>query len=516
MIVELSSAGVETRGTGSLTDRTGATLHYPAECESWLGLGVGLSVEAAERRCFLRRVPTLVVTGDEASICADYMGMRHLYLYERREAGALRVTVADDPFAFKGLLAPDLDALRLVPALKFVPLPLSCIRGTTRLPPATRRTYSLRPVSVRGERSLLADAFAPEPDAPDIARVLRDIVDDHLDGSATSHVFLSGGMDSALLTYLLRSKGRHVQAWTARFGSSLGRIESDRAMASARFLGANINVVDVDQGGAAGVDAILDHMREPFADVATVAEAVLARRAAAGGARAAFEGEGVDSLMCGSYKFVVERYRLALHAATSLVPDLALARVGRRTTLDRVRLKVKQMKQLAHAPGSDFERHLAFLVRPDAWSRVADSLRERAIASFREYYDLFPGTDRLNRLAAMTFWGNIPNLENRKLDLVERCSGVRLDLPYGKWCMRNAFRGRLPPHVLTRKKISFVPPVLDLLGPEHESTLHDSSVFADGSAEQLLREHRAGRADHLASLWAMFVTNRWLRRYRGT
>jgi asparagine synthase (glutamine-hydrolysing) len=534
--VELRPEGVLAAGTESFSDGSGATLHIPAGCE-WLGLAPGVSVDAAERRCIERRVPTIRIAPDRASICADYMGMRHLYVRERIGPEPV-VTITDDPFEFAGELPPDLDVLRVLPALKFAPFPLSCVRGAERIGPGVRRVYGLRPLRLIEDRCFLPEVLDLDSNAGavDLPHVLADIVADYAPTGREAHVFLSGGMDSALLTYLLRQRGLKVQAWTARFASSLGELEAARAVASARFLGAAIEVVDVDREGPQALTAILDSMREPFADVATVAESVLARAAAAGGAHNVFEGEGVDSLMCGSYKFVVERYLPVLRWMTAVVPDAALRGANRRGSIGRARLKIAQMKALVRAPGDPFERHLGFLVAGPAWRAASGEVRQRIGDAFRRWYDLFPRLDPMNRLAAMTFWGNIPNLENRKLDLVERYSGIRFSLlfqdprfiraalstaserkvrfGYGKWVMRSAYRGALPPHTLTRKKISFVPPVLDLLGPEHEDVLRDDALFAREVTERMHQEHRTGTADHLPTLWAMFVASHWLRRYR--
>jgi hypothetical protein len=67
--------------------------------------------------------------------------------------------------------------------------------------------------------------------------------------------------------------------------------------------------------------------------------------------------------------------------------------------------------------------------------------------------------------------------------------------------------------VLTRRKGSFVPPVLDWVCPEHEDLLLSSRLFERDEIGRRLREHVAGRQDHLPFLWGLLVTHSWTQNY---
>ena len=67
----------------------------------------------------------------------------------------------------------------------------------------------------------------------------------------------------------------------------------------------------------------------------------------------------------------------------------------------------------------------------------------------------------------------------------------------------------VPPHMLTRCKGSFMPPVLDEVGPEQVEVLLSARLVDREEIERRLREHVAGQQDHLPFLCALLVTNSW-------
>jgi asparagine synthase (glutamine-hydrolysing) len=399
-------------------------------------------------------------------------------------------------------------------------------------------------------RAIRDESFLPELFGGGASPVSRDelrdtlaaIVAEEARHLSTAVVFLSGGSDSALLVHLLKQCGHPPQTWTATFDTAGGRREAGHATSTASRYGVTWRSMNLNKEiTLRHLPAVLRAIREPFADVALVPEAVLGMtvRESMGdpaGRIPVFEGEGMDSLMCGSYKFVAERYRGLLSPLLGCVPKMALRGADRRTRWGSLKLKIAQTKALLRG-GPLFERHLRFLLDDEFPTYVPSPLRDKVVATFRSYYEVMPRLEELNRAATMTFQGNLPNLENRKLQVVAECAGIdfrlvyqdprfirmamaipvshKIGRGYGKRIVKEAFRNDLPPHVLTRRKGSFVPPVLDWVCPEHEDLLLSSRLFEREEIRRRLREHVAGRQDHLPFLWALLVTSSWMRRYEA-
>lgn len=521
------------------------TYLLPEDLPPLLGGLAGRAPVALDRELRANSASYVIADPDNVRVVADYGGNRHLYCHRTQGASGPELMITDDLLGFAGLLPLDDDVARLVPLMKFVPPPLCLVLGVERVPPGVARVYSRRTLLPVRDENFLDDLFGggTAPISLDEVRdTLAAIVSDKARDLSSAAVFLSGGSDSALLLHLLKQCGHLPQAWTATYDTASGRQEARFATATASRYGATWRAVSLNKKIALRhLPVILEAIGEPFADVALVTEAVLGlhMREAMGdppGPIPVFEGEGMDSLMCGSYKFVAERYRCWASPLLACVPQVALRGADRRTGGGAFKLKVAQVKALLQG-GPLFERHLQFLLHERFMSYVPSRLREQVVATFRSYFDLMPHLEDLNRVAIMSFQGVLPNLENRKLQVVAACAGIDFRLVYqdprfirmamaipvkakiaggyGKRIIKDAFRSDLPSHVLTRRKDSFVPPVLDWVYSEHEELLLSSRLFEGAEIRSQLREHVAGRQDHLPFLWGLLVTQRWMQRYEA-
>jgi asparagine synthase (glutamine-hydrolysing) len=497
-----------------------------------------------ERQLQESGVSYVVSDGARIRISADYRGNQHIYVHRAQGSGGAELTITDDLFSFAGILPVDHAVARLVPLMRYVPTPLSIVREAERLAPGMVQTYHRSNLSTLSSGSFVVGLVGPGSDGAkrgDIRQTLAAIVADRAQDVSAPVVFLSGGTDSALLVYLLKQHGVGPEAWTAVFDTNVGRQEASLASQTAAYYDIGWHSSVIDKGSALQhLPTILDAMKEPFADVALVAEAVLAltmRREIGdpGGAIPVFEGEGMDAVMCGSYRFVAERYRRWLSPLLALAPAGRFDRVDRRSTYGAFKLKIRQAKALLQSGGSVFDRHLRYFEGDDIAAHVPSRLREKVAAGFRFYYDLLPDLDDLNRLAVMTFLGNNANLDNRKLAVVAACAGIdfrliyqdprfvrlalsipakqKLGMGFGKRVVKNAFRTDLPPHTLTRRKSNFVPPVFDWIYPDREDLFFSSDLFEQDEIRRRIQEHTERRQDHLAFLWGLLVTNAWIRKY---
>ena len=142
-------------------------------------------------------------------------------------------------------------------------------------------------------------------------------------------VFLSGGLDSSLITALAAKAAPDLTAFSVRVGRD-SFDETAHALEVARHVGVRHEVVPLDDADLlAAFDAITDKLGEPLAD-SSLLPTYLVCRAARGLMTVALGGDGADELFLGYPNFVVQRFA----GAMALIPscDRKIARAhGRRT-----------------------------------------------------------------------------------------------------------------------------------------------------------------------------------------
>lgn len=469
----------------------------------------------------------VIIGPTRVHLVGDFTNRRRLYY--QNKPGLL--IVGDTLAPFRGQAVRH-DLLGLLLSFKFIPPPFTPLSSVFKIPAGTticlsRETGDL--IQTDCELSSILNTSA-RTEFPSPSDVLESFMTQHsMPGTA---VFLSGGFDSSLLASLAKRHNSSLVAYSAAFDSASGRVASSLAKQAADYLAIPLRVAHVDPAlFDEHLDAVLANMDEPFADVATVAEAVLARLAVAEGWSFAFEGEGADSAFGGSYKFLAERYRSYAQLLRVWRPLLARTPKNRRQKIPDLALKLQMLLTYAEDP-DPFSRAFSFLYSTSRLPQVSSADWDTIVGHYRSLFDL--ADDPLNRLAALTFWGVIPYLENRKLEVVERFSNIKLVLPfldrsvvraafllpgdqkvrwgYGKYYLRRAFGAELPTHVRSRRKLSFVPPVADWLLRARTETLLRGSVLPRESVQALIREHEVGLCDHTALLWGVYCAEHWLSR----
>jgi asparagine synthase (glutamine-hydrolysing) len=219
-----------------------------------------------------------------------------------------------EPFA--RLFAVDHDAAHAMVSWSYVPEDRTIYRGVRRVPPASRmtidlatrgratRTYwTLRPSSEAARVESLDDACAQAE------RLLKRAVKEHLESDVPIATFLSGGIDSSLVTaYAHEMSTPAITAYTIGF-TEASFDESPFARETARTLGIPIRVETFDEETARTrlPEALLAY-DEPFGDASSLATYLLAQHVARD-FKVALGGDGGDEAFAGYPKHMVANLR---------------------------------------------------------------------------------------------------------------------------------------------------------------------------------------------------------------
>jgi len=495
---------------------------------------------------------------------ADLEGMFGLAVHDREE-GCLWLardrlgekplywtSLEDGTFLFsseiKGLLAHpavrrELDpaALGAYLAFEFVPTPRSIYRGIRRLEQGTwlrvdargerRGSFWTQPVPRASRGSGIGlDGWAGRLSAAFDASIATRRVADVPVG-----VVLSGGLDStAVLAAAQRGASEPVRTFTVAMPEDPTFDESARAAAVAARYRTEHRVVPLRPGQLPELlDAIGAQLCEPLGDGSLPATWALYREVHAAGFKAVLSGDGGDELLGGYPTYLAHRWAAGL-AWLRTPLRRAVARLP--VSFDNVSLDYRA-RRLAEGLGQPVGRRNqvwlgAFLPEelPDAlaadlWSEIdalAAAAASAAPACTAMYLDqrLYLGDCVLAKVDRASMASSVevrtPFLDHRLVELAAACPvGLKIGLRATKRVWRRALCDRLPDDVLHGPKKGFGTPLGPWLRGPCSQLLDDlpervAPWLAPAQVQRLVREHRAGRADHRRRLWTLLVLGRWL------
>jgi len=464
--------------------------------------------------------------------------------------------------------ASELKALAPVPGLAFTPRPESIdaffgfghvlaphtiYREVQKLPPGATLT-----IGAEGEPRIerfWSFAYRPAPAASEAEWIERfrerwlATVERHLLADVPLGAFLSGGVDSsAVVAAMARVTREPPRTFTIAFDDPEVD-ESRHAARVAAHLGCRHTERRVELEDAASIlPALARCYDEPFADPSAVPTWYVSRLAREQ-VKVALSGDGGDELFAGYERHLaerlVERWPAAMRGAGALgrvlppLPDprwnawrQRLVKIGHDSALPDTFQRFFSKYQLAPRPVR------AALYHPDFAARFAGDgeLARLAAAAFptpvsrdpvenllyadtvvRLPDDMLTKVDRASMAHSLEV--RVPFLAHT---FVEFAASVPVDLKLrgrtGKWLVRRAIAQWLPPGALDRPKQGFALPlsrwVRGDLGRYAESVWRDSGVEREGWLEPravaaLFAEHRAGRAERSALLFALAMFALW-------
>jgi asparagine synthase (glutamine-hydrolysing) len=233
-----------------------------------------------------------------------------------------------------------------------------------------------------------------EADATDrLDELLSASVRDRVVADVPVGVFLSGGLDSSLITALVRRVSSSLTAFSVRIdGDSFD--ETADAIEVARQLGVSHHVVDLGHADLmAAFEAITEMLGEPLGD-SSLLPTYLVCRAARGLMTVALGGDGADELFLGYPNFTVQRFAPFLRAVPASVERFVEGAMNVLPGGDGYMNRRFLATQLAQGFGAA-TTHQSFLwMAPFGPRRMASLWRRSALPEAAKLDDVFAAVDR--------------------------------------------------------------------------------------------------------------------------
>ena len=361
---------------------------------------------------------------------------------------------------------------------------------------------------------------------------------------------LSGGVDSsAVVAAMVANTSGSVRTFSAGFDEA-DHDERRFARLVASRLGTEHHELRVAPDALAIMPRLARHYGEPFGDSSAVPTFLLAELVARE-VMVVLTGDGGDESFGGYERYVPSR-RLSrierLPAAPAKLLAHALRLLGEGGGARSLRRRLQRAARLAamdsaslyaqsllvfDAPArqallvagfvADGQREAPERLLVDAWASIASDERvERMMGVDVATY--LPG-DLLVKLDIATMAHSVearsPFLDHELMEFAASLPAeLKLDAASGKALLRSALRGVLPDEVLDRPKMGFAVPLgrwlrADLAGLAGTLLLDPGAktraYLRPKQLEELLREQRAGVADHGMRIWALMMLESWHR-----
>lgn len=463
----------------------------------------------------------------------DRLGIKPLY-YQVTPRGVVFASELCALAVVANAVAVDVEAVSLFLRYGYVPTPLTIYRDVRKLEPGCCLTVDLGSRQVRAERYWHLSPI-PEPRSEaealdELQALLKDIIRLYVRSDVAFGAFLSGGVDSSLVTALMsRELNNPVRTFSIGFDDAR---YSELAYAEAAAQHLRTQHRSAVMSGTVSCELLLRlaaRFSEPFADSSALPTWFVSRFAAQE-VKMVLSGDGGDELFAGydSYPDVLcaaerDRYRPLYAAMARILPRGRIKRFAETRALrwetvhhrQRDIFSTPQRQSLTGKFENDDE---------GVWENThLDPVTRCQMQDLNSYLldDILVKVDRMSMDNSLEV--RVPLLDHKlvefalklSLDLRIRRNGAGLTR---KYLLRRAAEPLFPPQFFERRKWGFGiplerwlkealrPMVRDLL----DAGAHDlASYLAPDAIRRLVRDFYGGQEGRAAQVWLLLAFRLW-------
>lgn len=484
-------------------------------------------------------------------IARDKFGEKPLYYCETNDA----FWFASELKAFpKEILGAVIDpvALNYFLTLTYIPAPYTIYKNVKKLKAGHYLVFDkdyFGKDKIYFDLALFVKNIEPLNDFKEAKRLICNLVSQSVKERMVSDVplgvFLSGGIDSSIITALMAKNSKEpINTFTIGFNEK-SYDESYRAELVAKKIGSNHTVHFLDFNDIVDiVDEIILHYDEPYGDSSALPSYFVAKLAAEK-VKVVLTGDCADELFGGYEKYLGGFYAAKFNQLPGLVRLLAKKIIMNmpHNRLTNVFLR-KAKKVIDNAGLSDFDLHYSLmslgfhdnerkkLLRPEWYCDIKpeiESIYNQAPcknplekSQFTDIKivlegDMFVKTDRVCMKNSLE--SRAPFIDTRIVETVFRIPpDFKIKGRNKKYILKETFKDLLPGETLRFRKKGFGIPIdywfKNELKPELEKLLDKNfidkqGIFSYSLINQLLKEHQSGMENHKSKLWNLFVFQKW-------
>jgi asparagine synthase (glutamine-hydrolysing) len=494
----------------------------------------------------------------ELFLCRDRFGVKPLY-YVHADDGSLY---------FASEIKALLEAGAVRPALNMAALPdflanhapsgdETLFAGVRRLPAGHTLTWRDGRIELRQywdlhfARAADADRRSDDTLVAEYAERFREAVRLRLMADVPLGMFLSGGIDSAAITAVMSELvDEPIRTFSVAFAEREANELRYARLVADRYRTDHHEIVVSPEQFFAELPRLVWHEDEPIAHPSSVALHFVSRLAAER-VKVVLTGEGSDETLAGYNRYRATVFNTALGTRWERLAPAALRRAvrGRVEAMPRgSRVRQKLVRTFLTRPAdldSLYFDNFAVFARREQGTLLSRDVRERVggIDPYEAYHAALEATDADTLLGRLLYADTKTYLHEllMKQDQMSMAASIESRVPFldhplvefvaslpdrlklrgatTKWILRRAMADRLPPEILSRRKMGFPVPVGAWFRGPYRYLLDEyvlgeralaRGLFDAGELRTLVARHAAGE-NHAERLWALVTLEQWHR-----
>jgi asparagine synthase (glutamine-hydrolysing) len=397
-------------------------------------------------------------------------------------------------------------------------------------------------------------------DIEELRHVLKDSIAAHMVADVPVATFLSGGLDSSLITVIAREQVDRLDCFTIAFRPEDQKFEAmpddlRYARALAKTSGVNLHEIVISPNLAEMLPQMVRTLDEPIGDGAAINAYLICKGARDLGIKVLLSGMGADELFAGYRRhyacMLAARYRrLPAFLRGGLIEPLVdvLPAAGRDRGYRTARWAKRFAKFASLSEEQAFLRSYAFLGRDELASVLNKDLSREADRVFGHHADIYaqgPADDQINRMCQSDVRLFLSGLNLAYTDRASMAASTEVRVPFvdievaraafriagsdkirgnnGKFALKKAAEAWLPRSIVYRPKGLFSAPLRAWVRNDLRTMVDDilpngelvrRGYLKAGYVRNLIDSDRAGREDYSKEIWHLLTLDYWLRNQR--
>jgi asparagine synthase (glutamine-hydrolysing) len=493
---------------------------------------------------------------DSMFIARDRMGIKPLFYALNND----RLIFASEMKALlEAGIEKEIDSVSLAQyfSLNYIPAPNTIFKAVKKLEPGHYIEIKNNECSIKPYYQIpLSKVYNAHQTYDTACKELFNLMDDSVQKRLISDVplgtFLSGGIDSSVVTALAARHTKHLQSFSIGFKDEPLFDETHYARLTAKKLQTEHTVFSLTNRDLFDhLYDVLDYIDEPFADSSALNVFILSKETRKH-VTVALSGDGADEIFAGYHKHMAEYKARKNGAFENIIKNtgfiwnaLPKSRNGRFSNIFRKLAKFSEGLNL-----NEKERyfHWASLMNEEQVEQLLLKGYDKKSFSRRKseiLNEIKPGGD-YNEVLLTDAKLVLPNDMLVKVDLMSMANSLEVRVPFldyrivdfafslpaeykidgrmKKRIVQDAFREILPTELYNRPKQGFEVPLLKWFRTELSSLIHDDllsrkfieqqGVFQYSQVEVILKKLKsADPGDAVANVWALIVFQYWWKKY---